>query len=192
MIKEVNKKMKTYKVTIEGISPLLMNKPSALIGDISKDKKPFKDNAEEQATSKLYKNPEGKLYQPATHIYGALIEAGKHKRVAGGGKATFSKIVGYAVEINPFEIIHKKQKWEIFSILAVNPNTKGRNMLHRPMLREWELDFEVTFDDDEIQPSIMKELLDIAGRIAGIGDWRPQKKGPYGKFQVTSWKEKTE
>jgi hypothetical protein len=30
--------MKTYKVTIQGISPLLMNRPSALIGDISKIK----------------------------------------------------------------------------------------------------------------------------------------------------------
>ena len=33
--------MKKFKATIEGISPLLMNRPSAMIGDISKDKKPF-------------------------------------------------------------------------------------------------------------------------------------------------------
>jgi len=49
--------------------------------------------------------------------------------------------------------------------------------------------FDVVFDEMEIAPSIMKELFDIAGRIVGIGDWRPAKKGPYGKFQVTSWKE---
>jgi len=35
----------------------------------------------------------------------------------------------------------------------------------------------------------MKELLDIAGKVAGLGDWRPQKKGPYGKFMVTNFKE---
>lgn len=168
-----------------------MNRPSAMIGDISKDKKPFKDDVEEQAHSKLYASPKGKLYQPATHIYGSLIEAGKQKKVVGKGKSTYSKIVGYAVEINPFEIEHKNQNWEIFSILAVNPNTKGRNLLHRPILKEWELDFEITFDEEQIAPSIMKELLEIAGKVAGIGDWRPQKKGPYGKFQVVSWKEKT-
>ena len=179
--------MKTYKVTIQGISPLLMNRPSAMIGDISKDKKPFSDEAMGKATDKLYANPKGKLYQPSTHIYGALIEAGKHKKVVGKGKATYSKIVGYACTINPFEIEHKKQKWEVFSILAVNPTTKGRNLLHRPILKEWELDFAVTFEEDEIAPSIMKELLDIAGKVAGLGDWRPQKKGPYGKFQVTNW-----
>ena len=182
--------MKTYKTTIEGISPLLMNRPSAMIGDISKDKKPFSDEAEDMANSKLYANPKGELYQPATHIYGALVEAGKHKKVVGKGKATYSKIVGYCCEINPFEIKHQNQEWEVFSILAVNPNTKGRNLLHRPILKEWKLEFEITFDETEIAPSIMKELLEIAGKVAGIGDWRPQKKGPYGKFQVTNWKEK--
>ena len=181
--------MKIYNITTQGTSPLLMNRPSALIGDISKDKKPHSNDAQSEAELKLYEL-EGKLYQPATHFQGALVEAGKHKKVVGKGKSTYSKIVGYAVEINPFEIIHKKQKWEPFSILAVNPSTKGRYLLHRPMLREWELDFEVTFDETEVPESIMKELFDIAGRIVGVGDWRPAKKGRFGKFQITSWKEK--
>ena len=181
--------MKTYNITIQGTSPLLMNRPSALIGDISEDKKPHSGDSQAEAEGRLYE-VDGKLYQPSTHLQGALVEAGKHKKVVGKGKSTYSKIVGYACEINPFEIIHKKQKWEVFSILAVNPTTKGRNLLHRPMLREWELDFEVTFDETEVPESIMKELFDIAGRIVGIGDWRPAKKGRYGKFQVTDWKEK--
>jgi len=181
--------MKKFKATIEGISPLIMNRPSAMIGDISKDAKGFKDDPKGMAESKLYINPKGELYQPSTHIYGSLIEAGKQKKVVGKGKSTYSKIVGYAVQINPFEIIHENQEWEIFSILAVNPNTKGRNLLHRPMLKSWRLTFEVSFEEDDIPSSIMKELLEIAGKIAGIGDWRPSKKGPYGKFQVVEWKE---
>ena len=181
--------MKKYKVEIEGISPLLMNRPSSMIGDISKDRKPFEDKALEMATDKLYINTDKKLYQPSTHFYGALIEAGKHKKVVGKGKSTYSKIVGYAVNIEPFEIIHDIQDWEIFTILAVNPSTKGRNLLHRPILKKWKLSFEVLFDETEINPNIMKELFEIAGKIAGVGDWRPSKKGPYGKFHVSSWKE---
>ena len=181
--------MKKYNVTIEGISPLLMNRPSAMIGDISKDKKAFEDNPKGQAESKLYINTDGKLYIPSTHLMGALVEAGKVKKVVGKGKSTYSKIVGYSVSINPYEIEHKIQKWEVFSVLAVNPMTKGRNLLHRPQLKQWKATFEVEFDDTEIQVPIMKELFDIAGKIAGIGDWRPAKKGPYGKFQVVEWKE---
>ena len=181
--------MKTYDVTIQGISPLLINRPSMLIGDISKDKKPQSDDVEGMAKIKLYLTNKGKLYQPSTHLSGSLIEAGKHKKVVGKGKSTYSKICGYAVQIEPYEIEHKKQDWDIFSCLAVNPSTKGRNPLHRPRLKDWELTFKVVFDETEIAPSIMKELFDIAGRIVGIGDWRPAKKGHYGKFQVTNWKE---
>ena len=180
---------KTYKVKIKGVSPLLINRPSMLIGDISKDNKPQTNDPKAMADSKLYINPDGKLYQPSTHLSGALIEAGKHKKVVGKGEATYSKIVGYAVQIEPFEIIHKKQEREIFTVLAVNPNTKGRNPLHRPMLRDWELDFQVIFDEEQVPSSIMQELFEIAGKIVGIGDWRPAKKGPYGKFQVVEFKE---
>lgn len=180
--------MKTYKATITGTSPLLMNKPSVLIGDISKERTQKDLSPEEQAKLKIYEI-DGKLYQPETHIKGSLVEAGKSQKVVGSGKATYSKIVGYAVEINPFEIIHKKQKWDVYSVLAVNPSTKGRNLLHRPILKEWELDFEITFDEDQISAIVLKEIFDKAGRFVGIGDWRPAKKGRFGKFQVTSWKE---
>lgn len=182
--------MKTYEVVINGTTPLLMNRPTSDIEEKSKDRKHGNLTSEDMARKKLYEI-EGKLYQPATHLQGALIEAGKHKKVMGKGtsKATYSKIVGYAVEINPFEIVHKNQKWEIFSIQAVNPTTKGRNLLSRPMLKNWELKFEVTFDDTEISQEDLKEIFDIAGKIVGIGDWRPAKKGRFGKFQVTSWKE---
>ena len=182
--------MKTYKVTIKGITPLLMNKPSQLIAEKSKDRVRETGTPEEIAGLKLYEL-DGKIYQPATHLQGALVEAGKQKKMLGKGssRATYSKVCGYAVQIEPFEIIHKKPKWEVFSILAVNPTTKGRNILHRPMLKDWELDFEVVFDDTQIEVPVMKELFDIAGKIVGIGDWRPAKKGRFGKFQVTSWKE---
>lgn len=180
--------METYKATIQGISPLLMNRPSELIAEKSKERKTGNETNEEQAKKKLYEI-NGTIYQPATHLQGCLIEAGKHLKVMGKGssKATYSKIVGYAVEVNPFEINHKRTKWETFSVLAVNPSTGRRILLNRPMLRDWELDFEVTFDDTEISQEILKQLFDIGGRIVGIGDWRPGKKGRFGKFQVTKW-----
>lgn len=180
--------MKNYKVTIQGTSPLLMNRPSSLIGDISKERTQKDISPEVQAKDKLYEI-DGKLYQPETHIKGCLVEAGKDQKVVGKGKSTYSKIIGYAVEINPFEIIHKKQKWTVFSVLAVNPSTRGRNLLHRPMLKEWELDFEISFDEEQVSAQILKEILDRAGKFVGIGDWRPSKKGRFGKFQTISWKE---
>ena len=179
--------MKTYNVTIKGTTPLLMHRPSALIGDISKEKTQKEITPMDYAKEGLYINPKGKLYQPATHILGSLIEAGKDQQVVGKKKATYSKIIGYAVSIEPFEIEHKNQNWKVYSCLGVI--NRGRVLIHRPILNEWELNFNVIFDEEQIPPSILKEVMDRAGKFAGIGDWRPQKKGSFGKFQVTGWKE---
>lgn len=167
-----------------------MNRPSVLIGEKSKERLVGDESPEQSAAKKLYEM-NGTIYTPATHLQGCLVEAGKNFKVGGKGKATYSKIIGYAVEVNPFEIDHKNQKWEPFSVLAVNPNTKGRNMVHRPMFRQWELDFEITFDNEEIPQDVVKQILDAGGRKVGIGDWRPAKKGRFGKFQITNWREKS-
>jgi hypothetical protein len=185
--------IKTYDITLEGISPLLMNRPSQLdIGDKSKTSKREVNTPEQISESKLYKDSEDNVYLPATWFQGAIVEAGKQKKMLGKGsaKATYSKVAGSSVEINPFEIIIK-DKWKVFSILAVNPTTKGKNVLHRPQFDKWKANFECTFDDEQIEVSVMKEIFDIAGRSVGVGDWRPAKKGRFGKFQVVSWKEKT-
>ena len=185
--------MLTYNVSIEGLTPLLQNRPSMMLADKSKERKTGNKTPDEEAKEKLYEL-DGKCYQPATHIHASLVEAGKHLKVMGKGssKATYSKIVGYAVEVEPFEIIHETQKWEVFSVLAVNPATKGRNLLHRPMFRKWSLSFQIIFDDTELSAEVIKQLLDISGRIVGLGDWRPAKKGRFGKFHVTSFKEAKE
>ena len=54
--------------------------------------------------------------------------------------------------------------------------------------KKWKLEFNIDIED-EIDPNAVKEALEIAGKYVGIGDWRPEKKGKYGKFQVTSFQE---
>ena len=72
--------------------------------------------------------------------------------------------------------------------MSEQKHTKGRVMRYRPMFRDWKLTFDVEFED-EISAEVMKEAFEIAGRYVGIGDWRPQKKGKFGKFQVTNFQE---
>lgn len=182
--------MAIKKVSVKGISPYIMNRPDLMdISNKSKERLAGEDILKHQFETKQYRNAAGKLYMPYTHIQGSLIEAGKKVKVKGQGKATYSKIVGYAVRVEPYEILHKKTKLEKFIVLAVNPNTKGRNPLCRPMLREWEVDFHIDYDEDEIPEEVLKTILDTAGKKVGVGDWRPQKKGPYGRFIVTEFKD---
>jgi len=181
--------MKKYKVEIKGITPLLMNKPEAYGFDEQWVEKKASEDYEKDALKKLYIDSEKRIYQPSNHIEMCLIEAGKKMKVKGQGKATYSKLFGSMVAIEEFEIVHKKPTYEVFKTLVVIPSTKGRIMRYRPMFKEWVLQFHITFED-EIPAEVIKEALEIAGKYVGIGDWRPQKKGKFGKFQVVKFEEK--
>jgi hypothetical protein len=193
-LKQKGKAMKTIDVTIEGISPLLMNRPAMmdLIDNVEpkepkgKEKLSGKEDLMQQFETKKYLI-EGKLYTPDTHIKGCLVESGKNIQVKGKGKATYSKIIGYAVIVQPAALIHNIQECEPHTTMGININTRGRIIICRPCLSKWELDFQLEFDEEEISKDVLKMALDRAGRIVGIGDWRPAKKGTFGRFIVTRY-----
>ncbi len=62
-------------------------------------------------------------------------------------------------------------------------------MAHRPMFDDWSLAFTMELDTDMITVDLLRQIVDDAGKRVGLGDYRPTRKGPYGKFVVTEWKE---
>lgn len=180
---------KAAKVQIKGITPLLFNRFQESDIDNAVKKRSGAISPKDPSL-KLYQLPNGDIYTPSTHIQGALVEAAKNFKIQGKKTATYSKLFGSSVSVEPDAIVHKNQKWEVFSISAVNPNTRGRMIVNRPMMKDWELEFTINFNDEEIPPEVLKNVLDYAGQYCGIGDWRPNKKGKYGKFIVTRFEYK--
>lgn len=50
----------------------------------------------------------------------------------------------------------------------------------------WSCNFIVDGDDELVSRDQLERWLDIGGRRIGLGDWRPEKSGQYGRFTVTS------
>jgi hypothetical protein len=179
--------MKTINIEIEGVSPLLMNR--FMDKQISeKTKKRAGEMKDMDVTDKLYVL-NGKPYVPARYLEASLIEAAKQQKIAGKGKATYSKYVGATIHVEPEAVILEPGKWEPFSIAAVNPMTKGRMIVVRPRFNEWGLSFSIVCEDDDISTDTIEKILTYAGQFVGIGDWRPDKKGKFGKFRIVSCKE---
>lgn len=175
------------KVQIEGTTPLLFNR----FRDIQiegKSKKRTGALAESDIEDKLYLIDE-KVHVPAVYIKNCITEASKQFKIIGKGKSTYSKIVASTVDINPFMIEFKSNKYEVFRISAVNPMTKGRMMTERPKYNKWSVEFEIILNDPAVPISVIHEILEHAGKYVGIGDWRPEKKGMFGKFMISSFKE---
>lgn len=178
---------KKYEVEVKGSSPLLMNR--YVEGTIEQIKVRKGEAKSMPVEDKLYLDAQGKPYIPATYLRGALVEAGKNIKIAGKQRATYSKLIGSTVSINPDAIPLNPNLWQPYTITAVNPMTRGRMSVTRPKFDNWGLKFEIMATDD-IPEDKLAAILEEAGRFVGIGDWRPQKKGMYGKFIVTKFKER--
>lgn len=55
---------------------------------------------------------------------------------------------------------------------------------YRPEFPEWSIATRVKFNAAVISPEQIANLLNTAGFAIGIGEWRPEKNGSYGRFHV--------
>lgn len=60
------------------------------------------------------------------------------------------------------------------------------NLRYRPVFWPWSMDVAITFNTDQIKAQDVVNLIQQAGFSIGIGDWRPEKNGQYGTFEVDS------
>ena len=61
---------------------------------------------------------------------------------------------------------------------------RNRILRTRAKFDQWACDFTVEVDDELVDKDQLLTWLDIAGRRIGLGDWRPEKSGDYGRFEV--------
>lgn len=190
--------MQRIEVTIEGISPLLMNRytdEAAMKseGGTSATYVGTKGTPREQAAKKRYVDERGVLHLPGPNVFRAIIDAGTFHK-AGKSKVTTARTslvpAGVAlVELTMPVLGHddKEAAWEVDSRSVVIPSTGGRIMCHRPRVDQWRLNFTLEVDPSMFNVSLVRALVDDAGRRIGLGDFRPARKGPFGRFVVTRW-----
>lgn len=191
--------MKTINVTIQGITSLIQHrfseqseedvqKSTRLIG--SKKNCP-RDEAEKGA----YRFPDGTLYFPGAAIARLLREAGANHKIKGSRRSVKFAVPSAVIVIeDAMPLFHPDTDeplvdFEVDSRPVVIPATKGRVMRHRPRLDQWTAKFTLEVDDDLLPADFIHQLLTEGGRKLGLGDFRPEKGGPFGRFQIVSWSE---
>ena len=59
---------------------------------------------------------------------------------------------------------------------------RARVLRTRPLFPEWSLTCRVEVDIELVDETQLADWLDVGGRRIGLGDWRPEKSGNYGRF----------
>jgi len=66
--------------------------------------------------------------------------------------------------------------------------TSQKHVRVRPRFDKWQASGTITVLEDQITTQVLEQILYYAGRLAGIGDWRPsspRSPGRFGKFEAS-------
>ena len=191
-----------YDITIKGLTPLICHNGQGIdpFTEINIErskltrKKASNRTQEEEARIRqleclgsLYLSDDGKRASfPAAGIR-SCIEAAARKLRQGPmvreGLIVLGTTMYYDVDKcgrNPEELSLKTQ----FTV----PVVVQRNRILRTRARfdKWSIAFRIDTDETLVDGKKLSAWLDIAGRRIGLGDWRPQKSGQFGRFETES------
>jgi hypothetical protein len=172
------------QVVIQGHPPgLLMHKfPTDPIEGL--EKKP----PAEQAELAAYRDPEtGDLYFPGVNVQRALVAGATFSK--GKGRGSLQKAAAACLFVGPERLSFGTPTYAVDSRPIVVPATKGRVMRHRPRLESWRLTFSIEYDPTLLSAKQVRAIVDDTGTRVGLGDFRPEKRGPFGRFSVIHWEE---
>jgi hypothetical protein len=184
-------------IEITSTSPLLVNKftdaaaQAATSGMRGSSGGADRGTPREIAESKLYLDSDGKFCIPQPNLLRCIVDGGSFHKIGKKQVTTKESSLVYAcANIVGLSIpIEHKQPWSVDIRPVVIPATKGRILCPRPRFDDWALSFELVLMTDIIGPGLMRRIIDDAGTKIGLGDFRPARKGPFGRFNVTSWQE---
>ena len=55
---------------------------------------------------------------------------------------------------------------------------------YRPQFPKWATELDITFNNRALTAEQIVNLFEIAGFAVGVGEWRPEKDGQFGRFRV--------
>jgi hypothetical protein len=173
------------KIKITGIFPLLTHNPQSMIRD-PKVKNKKLPTIEEEAESGVYRNEKGNICIPSCSFRASLLNGLKNKKI---GKSSAISVFQAAVfNIDEFSVLIDPQtgkplkKYTIDSRRAV---VQRQGIIrNRPRFEKWGCYLILQIDEDVVSPEIVVENLNNAGMICGVGDFRIEKRGPFGRFSA--------
>lgn len=84
------------------------------------------------------------------------------------------------------QIIHSASDPYKRSDQGRNPNSGGAVVIHRGAFSKWSMEFLVRYNESVLSIEQVATLFMWAGFSVGIGEWRPEKGGTYGQYEVST------
>lgn len=143
---------------------------------------------EEQAEVAAFRNQQTQeLFVAGTSMLRSLIDGAVYTK--GKGRGSLQKTAAACLMIDREELGLGVADYKVDSRPVVIAATKGRIVRHRPKIENWSVTFILEYDGDMLSDINVREIVDNAGLRCGVGDFRPTRKGPFGRYRVDKWAE---
>lgn len=178
--------VKRVRVTIKGVAPGLIFQGKGLM-ELDADKKTTKHRpAAEEAEHRAHWMTVGgkkQLCVPWVMLYQSICTAAASFKFR--GRKTMAAIVPATIACEEDRISLGTDSYEVYEDwVRIPPRTGAMVKIGRPRLREWKATFVMIVDDESYDVTGLRDIIADAGKMVGIGAWRAQLKGPYGRFTV--------
>lgn len=173
----------TLLIRLKGITPLIVNRfdPLLLLNpDPNAKRKPREDPAD-IVRRKLYDYPGGGFGFPSIGLKIAMVAAGQ--RFMGERRTELYGV--FAIQQELLEI--EATGYEVRSDrVIVGGKSKVADVRFRPAFQPWSMQVPITYITNFIDPDSLINLVRLAGLTVGIGEWRLDRKGSFGTFEIES------
>jgi len=190
--------MKQISVKIQGVSPILLacdrladplNPLTIKHKELTSKRKKTEDDhlliARSQWEGLLYWDDSVGVIMPTQNIRACLINGAKLHKLGMAVKRGTIMFDDYV----PLEYGKKltiQQLWEgdyrdVRSVVV----SQARVMAYRPKFSQWSLTVNFQYDENVLDENQIMQSLENAGQFIGIGGFRPEKGGPFGRFTVS-------
>jgi len=151
-------------------------------------------NAFEERTwrERMHVTPAGEVFIPPMGIYHSLCAAARFRNqgIKGQGKKTYTKRFESGVLIYELVMLGIKAadvKGERLFVPSDGKPGGGKRVWRIfPQIPEWRATVELILADDLISEEVFRAHLEDAGKFIGLGRFRPEHRGFYGRFAVES------
>jgi len=181
----------TLRVPLVGTAPLIVHKFS------EKAKRQMLDAMQGRKTPKQPKDPEAEyeaaFYRHDDETYGFPVIAFKAATVSACRFFGKQMPMTTARQCIFFDAELSKRDGQKLARIEGSPHMRedvtrvgmgGTDLRYRPEFTEWSTTVEVTYVKSMLTRESVLSLIEAGGMGVGIGEWRPEKKGDFGTFQI--------
>ena len=186
----------TLRIPLVGTAPLIVNKFS------EKAKRQMLDAMQGRKTPKQPKDPQADydaaFYRLDDESYGFPVIAFKAATV--GGARFYGKSISMTAlrQFVFFDAELSKRDGQTLARITGEPHMRedvvrvgmgGADLRYRPEFTEWATTIDVVYVRSMLTRESVLSLIEAGGMGVGVGEWRPERRGDFGTYQIDGTKD---